>query len=361
MINVKDYGACGDGSTDDTAAVQQAIDAAAERQETVYLPAGIYPVSGLRIHDYTGIKGDAGWSYLKPGGSVLRLTNPKATCLLDWTSSRGSRITGVCLDGARLGEGIHGLHMAHRKKRDAEDSCVIERCAFINFTGDGIRLDNVWCFNIRGCLSGRNLGDGINVQGGDGFILDNQLSYNHGAGFRCDRASGSMMLTANRIEWNQGGGIVGARAWHWQINGNYIDRSGGPGLWLHRNESHGCYDFIITGNVIHRSGRPAWTEDESMDCNVWLDSVHNSVFANNSLTPGADDSGHGTTTPAVGIRLSRCGHLQVVHNVVRATGTPILSENNCEEEVVETMNTVKVVKKEIKPDAPAHLNHSHMS
>lgn len=46
LVNVMDYGATGDGTTDDAAAIQRALDAAAvEAPATVYFPAGIYMVS----------------------------------------------------------------------------------------------------------------------------------------------------------------------------------------------------------------------------------------------------------------------------------------------------------------------------
>ena len=49
-VNPRDYGAKGDGTTDDTAAIQQALDAAAKAGGQVLLPPGRYVVAGsLRI------------------------------------------------------------------------------------------------------------------------------------------------------------------------------------------------------------------------------------------------------------------------------------------------------------------------
>ncbi len=44
-MNVKDYGAAGDGSTDDTAAVRKAMEAAYAKNATVYFPSGSYLIS----------------------------------------------------------------------------------------------------------------------------------------------------------------------------------------------------------------------------------------------------------------------------------------------------------------------------
>ena len=47
VVNVRDQGARGDGKTDDTAAIQKAIDAVAGTGGTVYVPDGVYMVTGV--------------------------------------------------------------------------------------------------------------------------------------------------------------------------------------------------------------------------------------------------------------------------------------------------------------------------
>jgi hypothetical protein len=72
-INVKDYGARGDGSTDDTAAISAAFTAAASAKKDVYLPAGIYSVTCLT---YTSASYTSQFSIY---GEGRNLTNIKQT------------------------------------------------------------------------------------------------------------------------------------------------------------------------------------------------------------------------------------------------------------------------------------------
>jgi len=57
FVNVRDYGALGDGATDDTAAVNAAI-AAASARVTVYFPAGTYIVDTFALKDYVRFRGE---------------------------------------------------------------------------------------------------------------------------------------------------------------------------------------------------------------------------------------------------------------------------------------------------------------
>lgn len=58
-LNVRTFGAVGDGITMDTMALQAAINACGP-QEEVYLPAGVYRTGALRLHSHMALYLDAG-------------------------------------------------------------------------------------------------------------------------------------------------------------------------------------------------------------------------------------------------------------------------------------------------------------
>ena len=105
LINVYEFGAAGDGNTDDTPAIQKAIDAAAEKGATVYIPQGTFVCSTLKLKPHVGLKGDPTWSYRSSGGPILQLSPENAGCLLDLTGAYGAALNGLCLDGGKLGNG----------------------------------------------------------------------------------------------------------------------------------------------------------------------------------------------------------------------------------------------------------------
>ena len=67
IVNVLSYGAKGDGLTDDTAAVQNALDSAHKAGCVVFFPAGVYMVSGVTVNSSVSIIGEG------QDSSVLRL------------------------------------------------------------------------------------------------------------------------------------------------------------------------------------------------------------------------------------------------------------------------------------------------
>ncbi|EOS54563.1 glycosyl hydrolase family 28-related protein [Paenibacillus barengoltzii] len=90
MINVKNFGAKGNGVADDTTAIQQALNQAAKTQDTVYFPKGVYlvnPAKTLSVGGNTTLKGDGstsiiraasnsfGWELMRVSGSNILLTD----------------------------------------------------------------------------------------------------------------------------------------------------------------------------------------------------------------------------------------------------------------------------------------------
>jgi hypothetical protein len=153
--------------------------------------------------------------------------------------------------------------------------------------------------------------------GWDGFILDNWFSGNGKAGYAAPGPNASVTMTGNRIEWNHGGGIRLEGGSHYNITGNYIDRSGGAAIDLRpRSDGAVCFCITITGNVIYRSGKPDWTTGDLESCHVRLDGAHGVVFSGNSLCVGQDDNGQGVVSPRYGLVLRKLRNCIVKDNAL---------------------------------------------
>ena len=70
-LNVRSFGAKGDGRTDDTAAFVKALAAAARSQKRLYVPAGVYPVRRLRLPDGVSLKGASSRTTWVRGGMTF--------------------------------------------------------------------------------------------------------------------------------------------------------------------------------------------------------------------------------------------------------------------------------------------------
>ena len=238
VINVKDFGAVGDGSTDDTAAIQAAMNAVPAVGAIVYFPAGTYLVTAqltstdkpiyilgqgmfiTRIHwkstaisdgflitqtddDYvvfvedialltekaavgTALKIDMSGQI--SGGSVQDRGQPRAA--IQNVAVEGA--TNVTTDGWSVG--LHLVDVMHftvdgfhfQGKRDSVTVTTIDSAEAIKAetTGNAVEafLRNIWAFHAS---------HGVSINGYEGFVLEN---------FNFVRVTNGVLFTSSTVE-----------------------------------------------------------------------------------------------------------------------------------------------------------------
>lgn len=318
IFDITEFGAVGDGITDCTAAIQSALNAAGEVNGCVTVPPGTFLTGALTMPAHTRMEGKSGWSFRSNGTSILKLNDPNAPWLIDITGAFGCTLAGLSLEGANLGEKIHGVHLHWPKYNGGaeEDTPTIDDCRIGHFTGDGVHLSHIWCFSVRHSMLHSNRGAGLFIDGWDGFILDNWFTGNGNAGIYGTPWVASITATGNRVEWNRVGGFVIQGGDSANINGNFFDRSFGPALRL-GSDSAQFRDAAITGNVFRRSGCPDGMNFASPfdNSHVWLVSAGNITLTGNTLKVGVHDGGGGTKSPDYGIVITNSDKIVTAANV----------------------------------------------
>jgi len=318
FFNICDFGAVGDGKTDNTKAIQAALDAAAKCMGEVIVPSGVYLTGQLKMGENTKLTGTSTWLFRDFGGSIFKLNDPNAVCMIDITGAFGCHIHGMSLDGNGLGKNIHGVYLSWEVYNGGskEDTPTLDDCKIGRFSGDGVHLHHIWCFSVRHCMLCFNGGAGLYMDGWDGFIIDNWFSANRKGGLLGGNFVASITATGNRVEWNRVGGFVISGGNCMNITGNYFDRSGGPALKF-GGENKNVQDLTVTGNIFYRSGKPGeGLEKPDDNCHVYFQNVSNTVLSGNTFRVGRDDGGKGTWSPDFGIIAKKCSYVVCKDNAM---------------------------------------------
>ncbi len=146
VISVKDYGATGDGSTDDTAAIQAAIDAAEVTGGLLVVPPGTYRVDGLIVNSsFVVITGLGGAE-----ACVLKATDGATSSILKFVGTQGAghlqfnELNNIFLSGN--GRDIRGLDLqfvSHFRARNVRLNTCLDEAIYIEEVWDSIFYDFV--------------------------------------------------------------------------------------------------------------------------------------------------------------------------------------------------------------------------
>lgn len=130
-INVRDYGAIGDGTTDDTSAFLKAVQAAKAGGVPVRVPRGTYSVSKTIVVDNVEVIGATSGAWPSDGDALPSILDKVAG--------------GPCFE-MRAGGSLHGLNVDYGRARDAHF-----KYAAILIVGGGVYVSSV---RIRGAYDG---------------------------------------------------------------------------------------------------------------------------------------------------------------------------------------------------------------
>lgn len=209
MSNVKNFGATGDGKTDDTAAIQHAIN---DGDGILEFPKGTYRITKtlefpLGKKGPGGISGSMGTAtvMMTGPGPAFRLTgnhkgtgDPGSVQPDTWNRERMPGIRNIAIEGSHpeadgfeltgtmqaTFEGVlirhvrHGIHLVKRNR-----NILISNCHIYHNRGVGIYLDGINLHQIN--------------------IATSHISYNRLGGIRIERSEiRNLQITGNDIEYN---------------------------------------------------------------------------------------------------------------------------------------------------------------
>lgn len=296
-INVKQFGAKGDGLTDDYTAIQNAINSL--DSGTVYFPVAKYIIS----------------HYLTPKANV----NLKGGFSYKYYDTLD---TGLCFSGT---DGIYG-----------NASIFIEDLIIQNTSGElvnsGIKGKG---FKINRCLitgfaSGINANYGTaiiencNIFGNDtgitqivdSRVINNTINANNSNGIYLSSGSNDNIIANNKIEWNGSRGVQLYQANDNVISNNVIDRNTVNGI-----EVKSSQNVTVTANMLRRNCTNTDTVAVG-NAQLYIEgSTQISLSANTLRTGNSQDDGTGVVIPQYAVYVTTTSNLISVGNDFSGGGT----------------------------------------
>ena len=164
FVSIADYGAKGDGSTDDYEAIQDALDALADTGGTILFPEGIYLISAPLFFYSNQTLFGAGAIIKAKSNTVGNLLKSYCdTSIREYGGVHDAVIDGLTLDGSAYGVNNTLFSIAHTK------NVIIQNCKIINAFGlaHNMEINSSYGTRVKNCYltrTGSAQGNGEMIQ-----------------------------------------------------------------------------------------------------------------------------------------------------------------------------------------------------
>jgi parallel beta-helix repeat protein len=284
----RDCGAVGDGTTDDTAAIQACFNAYTD----VYFPGGkVFAACGLQIltHKYPNPP------FRLSGPGTIKAKNSCNSNILYLQDVDDMQIEGLEIDGNRTNQGTshYGIYavnanylkLHHNFIHDVNGSCVVADIS--------AGLSDEWTVNDNSILFCQ--GYGLYKQNsGDDAITNNHIDFNLYDGISYVGGYTSV-IQGNDVLTNTQAGISIHGSRRFVISNNQVRENTQRGIYIDTGGGH-----IITNNRVH------WNSQAGQDSydGVYITGSDNNIFASNQSN---DDGYAGAGPPVSGVSKQRYG------------------------------------------------------
>jgi hypothetical protein len=351
-VNVRDFGATGNGITDDRVAIQAALDAGAGHE--VFFPVGTYLLSHLP-GDFSCIRVPAGTTLrgADRAGTMLIMApgQPESVQLIRVEGAPGVTISTMTLDGAKSAQTVNPQRHGVFTKNSPRLS--LQHVTSQHFTGDGFYIydgsDDATVYDVLSTGNDRN---GLTLGGGTDvttvvksrFLANQAEQFDSEGGpqggpidhvtlvgnvFDAQGASDDFVLTMT-------GSSADVRSAYWTVTDNTVNGSA-LALWI--------TDVVYARNHgVNPSSKPAVyvyrTSDRIRIANNILADTGPAAFdtggivhilgTNVGQAPGTvvvEDNTLSTAQPAFGVVAICARDVQILHNTVTGAGVQRASES----------------------------------